>query len=178
MSPFGMRIHPLHMSPWIAGVVAGAGFGLLFLALLVISGPVLWPVALIVAVLSGALVSTALGLGIRRTQLRFAPDIAGMSRDSATLAYRAAQRGKAPADPKIRAAALRIAERNLASAGQTRLWLTIAMACTLPGVAFLGLGGDSWWDAVPTVGVAVGIGFTLAIPRQLRRRVEVLRAAA
>ncbi|WBQ03068.1 hypothetical protein [Kribbella sp. CA-293567] len=172
-----MRIHPLHASPWIPAVIAGAGFEVMFGILTVISGLELWAGAVILALAGGVLLSTAVGLAVWRAQRRFAPDIAGMSRESATLAYRVAQRGQAPADPEVRAAALRIAERNLASAGQTRLGLTIALACTLPGVVLVVLKGESGLGAVAAVAVVVGIGFAVAIPRQLRRRVEALRAA-
>ncbi|MEV8372626.1 hypothetical protein AB0P21_07805 [Kribbella sp. NPDC056861] len=170
-----MRIHPLHVSPWIVGGTVGVGIGVVFLGLTAGTGSGVPVEVLISAALSSVVISAGLGIVIRRAQRRFAPDVAGMSRDAATLAFQAAQGGKVPVDPEIRAAAVRIAERHLASAGRTR---NLVVMCAALVLGFLMLGRFSLPGAVLLGLTPLVLVYSLFIPRMLRHRVKVLRAAA
>jgi hypothetical protein len=83
-----------------------------------------------------------------------------------------------PADPETRAAALKIAERQLALLIRFRVFLVILTACLVLSVVLGTLGEGPWWKAWPGALVLVGVGMQFYQPRLLRRRIALLRSPA
>jgi hypothetical protein len=174
-----MRFDPLNVKPWVAGVVAGLLFGVAFSVLI---APLdteveFWPSGLVAAVIIGLALAGTVGHSVRNFQRRLAPAVQGLSPDEAKAAYRAATRRRSvPADPKIRAAALGIAERQLAGVLKARVFLLIAGGFVVLSQVMIALddGSHEWWRFWPAAGVVLLIAAQFYQPRQLRRRIARL----
>jgi Flp pilus assembly protein TadB len=99
-----------------------------------------------------------------------------LTTDDLQLARRTALRGPVPADPKIQAAAIRIATHHLAQAMAHRKFMIL-----VGGVMLIATVGAASTGSLWAVLFAFSAGTTFYHhgyrPRQLKRRTEVLRAA-
>jgi hypothetical protein len=101
---------------------------------------------------------------------------AGLAADKLPAARLAATRGPVPADPEIRATALRIASHELAEATRHRTFKIFAIGLTVIGTVGAASEGSlsALWSATVAGGLLYLFGFR---PRRLQRRIELLRAA-
>jgi hypothetical protein len=172
-----MRIDPLHIKPWVAGIAAGLFFGVVLALLAIPLDLEIWPGAVFSVVVGGVLTVIAIKLVVSNLQRRLGPAVEGLSPETARVAYRAARRGPVPAEPDVRAAALGIAERQLAGMLKGRIWLLIAGACVVLSQVLVALDDDSrqWWRFWPAAGMVLVVAAQFYQPKQLRRRIAQLR---
>ncbi|NEA37180.1 hypothetical protein [Streptomyces sp. SID13031] len=175
-----MRIDPLTIKPWLAGLAAGLFFGVFFAAISVITfrdelDSWLWMI--IPGLVAAVGVALAAGLGLLSTQRRLRPAVEGLSPEAARVALKAARRGPVPTQPEIRAAALGIAERQLAGFLRVRIWLLIAGACAIVSQVFLALDDDGfdWWRLLAAAAFALAFAMQFYQPKLTRRRIAQLR---
>lgn len=150
-----------------------------------IGNPDDWPFRVGLGLVTGLLLGVMMAFTVRNWQRRLAPAVEGLSPEARKAAYRAARRGPAPAEPEVRAAALEIAERQLARVRKARIWLVIATVCVVLSAVLTTLDaltsgnddGQPWWRLWPAVLVSGVLGAQLFQPRQLRRRIAVLRGS-
>lgn len=176
---------PLNIKPWVAGAVAGLGFGGIFGVITGIGNPHDWPFTVGLGLVTGLLLAVTMAFSMRNWQRRLAPAVEGLSPEARKAAYRAAGRGPAPAEPEVRAAALEIAEQQLARVRKVQILLVIATVCGVLSAVLMTLDaltsgnddGQPWWRLWPAVPVVVVLAGQLYQPRQLRRRIAVLRGS-
>jgi hypothetical protein len=177
-----MRIDPLSIRPWVAGVAAALIFAVVFSVLIWVTSQQgerdFWPAEVIVGGLGGgALTAVAMGLSVRNLQRRLRPAVESLSPEAARAAYRAARHGPIPAQPEVRAAALDIAEHQLAGFVRVRIWLLLAGVCVVASQFALALDDDGfdWPRLLVAVGFAVAFGTLFLQPRLSWRRIAQLR---
>jgi predicted outer membrane lipoprotein len=92
-------------------------------------------------------------------------------------AHRAAASGPIPEDPEVRAAALRIANRQLRQYGQTRRPLRIGLAVLMLTASVIGTVSSSPWYLLFALAPVSILVSHLYLPRRTRRRIELLSEA-
>lgn len=103
---------------------------------------------------------------------------AGLPADKVQLARRASMRGPVPADPEVRAAALRIAFDGLArSSKQPGPRLATAFGVVMAIVAVGAALSGSLWALLYAFSASAMLYSGWYLPRRLRRRIELLSAA-
>jgi hypothetical protein len=155
-----------------AGLVGGAGTGLL-----IKTDGVSWTTSGVVAVIGGIVFALAIWRFEPKWRRERAEIEGGLPADKLRLARRAAERGPVPDDPEIRAAALRIASRDLNGSPwhpgpKAATAMGVAMAIASVVAAFSGS-----WRALPyALSACAMFYYGLYRPKQLRRRIELLTA--
>jgi hypothetical protein len=153
------------------GVTGGAGVGLFVKVVTEAS----WAASGIMAVIAAGVATVSVwwlepGWRRKRDELE-----GGLSADKVALARRAAMRGPVSDDPEVRAAALRIASDGLT---KSRWQPGPRLTAALGGVMLIGsvgaaLSGSLWAVLYASAGCTT-VYSGLCVPRQLRRRIELL----
>ena len=159
---------------WVVAVLTGVPFGI-GMGLWVKFDGAGWPEAGFWAT-SGIPFGLATAWWAARWGREAAQAEAGLAADKLPAARLAASRGPVPADPEIRAAALRIASHELAEATRHRRSKILAIGLMVIGTVGAASEGSLWALLYATVAGALLYvhGYR---PRQLIRRIELLRAA-
>jgi len=177
-----MSAHVLTAPRWLLGVVVGLPIAVVvgLLVGLLSSGD--WFLALLCGAFAGLLIGllvahTAL---THRQQVRLA--VGELPLETLVPAYRASQGGPVPADPATRATALKIATHQLNLLGGNSSGILIPF-CLMPALLVFITDTDrpAAYVAIPAL---LGVLATallsyqlLYVPRQLRKRVDLLSAA-
>lgn len=175
-----MRIDSLTIKPWLAGLAAGLFFGVFFAVISLITfrdEPDFLPWVIIGGLVAAVGTALAAGLGVRSSQRQLLPAVEGLSPEAAKAALKASRRGPIPTQPEIRAAALGLAERQLARILRVRIWLLIAGACFILSQIFLALDDNSldWWRLLAAAAFALSLAMQFYQPKLTRRRIAQLR---
>jgi hypothetical protein len=132
-----MRTYLLTSRPWMVGLLGGLIFGAVFAAVVRFTAPepVSDQVVAIAGVVAGALAGGALAHARIRRQRGVRTAAGDLPPEQQLVAYRAAAHGQIPADPRIRAAAARIAQQRIEELHQSRVVsVTVAALLTLAAV--------------------------------------------
>lgn len=154
-----------------ACLVGGAGTGLLAK-----TDGVSWTTSGVAAVIGGIVFAVAIWRFEPKWRRERAEIEGGLPADKLRLARRAAERGPVPADPEIRAAALRIASRNLTTLQRPGPRITTAIGVVM-AIATIGAAmSGSWWAPLYALSACATLYSGLYRPKQLRRRIELITA--
>jgi uncharacterized membrane protein len=172
-----MRDRLLSMPTWALLLVTG----LLWFAVLFVIGLIedddLWR-AFVPAAIGGVIMAAATTFPLRyglRTEQRALGDV---SQFDQRVALRAARKGPVPADPAARAAALRLAEKNLEQVRRSRPLLAAAGSLFVVAQIGLAFSSSSVWNLLLLVPLVPALAFSLfRRPGRLRARVAVLSQA-
>ncbi|GAA3578777.1 hypothetical protein [Kribbella ginsengisoli] len=170
-----MRISVEKAPAWVICLLTGVPFGAYMGALSRNDGS-----SLRSAVISGAAVGLAFGIAMAFAwRKRLLPLVQAVgpeaSRADQRAAGRALRRGPVPADPEVRAAAIRLANRQLEllRLGRTRSLIILSLLLV---VSVIGLFADpgSFWHIPLVVAIPLLIAYQILRPRMLRARLEEL----
>ncbi|ONI73980.1 hypothetical protein BWI15_11355 [Kribbella sp. ALI-6-A] len=172
---FGVRAY-LNTAPrWILCLLYGLPFGA------IMSIGILWDhwsdpleiilFGLVAGLLYGALVTFATEKPRREVRAL----IGEVPRDEWSTVFRAARRGPAPADPELRAAALRL-NRHDAAKARLGVWMTLPFVVLMIAAVVFKPDGRPQWSVLAVLAV-VGVGYQWMSSRRLDRRAELLTVA-
>jgi hypothetical protein len=171
-----MRIDLADAPRWVAGVVTGIPFGAAMGVYTKIDGPTSWTAAIVGGLITGVAFGTGMALWLDRQRRELRAAAGDLPAGKLMAARRAAHRGPVPIDPEIRAAARRIATRQLDRFLRTRkLFIAVMALAVVVGVG-MALTGSPW-----RLLYALGAGALLIDqrywPQRLRRRIALLSEA-
>jgi len=159
---------------WTLGLLSGVLFGAAMTVWTALQdGDVSWAVLIVLGVLSGAGFGIGMGWFLRRELGEFRDELAGLPLDQRRAVLRSTARGPAPADPAVRAAALRQAQRSRELLERRSRFNLIVFTVGVVGYALLALTQSPWW----WLAFAMFAGFLtvqLAMRRRIDRRIDVL----
>jgi hypothetical protein len=169
------RVRPYRSDPpkWVIALLAGVPFGIA-MGLSARSDGLGWPGAVFMAT-SGVPFGLLMAWQLPRWRRGADQVEAGLAADKLPLARLAASGGPVPADPEIRAAATRIASHELVQATRHRTFHILAASCMLIGTVGAATAGSLWAFLYAFAAGAI-LYFHGYRPRQLKRRIELLRA--
>jgi uncharacterized membrane protein YraQ (UPF0718 family) len=169
-----MRTYLLTAPRWAVGLYSGLFFGIgIAVVTRSFDQPTSWLVAAVTGVVTGVLIGAVMAftIGVQRRDLRAA---AGDLPAAQLLdAYRAAVRGPIPADPQVRAAAARVAQRLIHAVRQTWI-LSSALAILLVVGAVMNTTTGEYGLAAMLAAAALANATEVYQLKRLRRRVERL----
>lgn len=168
-----MRTYLLITPRWqlavAAGLIAGCFTGLL-------AGLALdfgWAGGLAFGSAIGALVGVSMAAGLRSTRRLLSTSVSELPADAVIAAWPGATRGPVPADPEVRATALRIAVHRLEEHRRFRtLYVLGTVICGASTVLSIDA-GFGWIDVFVLAG-GLAMAYQLFGLRRLRRRVQQL----
>jgi hypothetical protein len=169
---------------WAMPLVTGVPAGVLVVFFVLVVTPAPWPAALACGLLVGALIGGAMDATARaqRKLVRTAAGELPVERQIAAL--KATRGGPIPADPEIRAAALRIADRQLKLVPSKRVMLSIFPPIGGALVVITASTAPGWVTLVFTLPAVLAVVCTVVLiwqayssPRRLRERIRLLSAA-
>jgi hypothetical protein len=172
-----MRTYLLTSPPWAVGLVSGLIFGAGFAAVTRFTAPppVSEQVVAIAGVVAGVLVGGAVAYAGVRRQRDVRAAAGDLSPAQQLDAYRAAVGGQVPADPQIRAAAVRIAQRRIEELRQFCIVSVLLVALLLFGVVVNLTAGDYKLAALLSASALVN-GAQLYEFKRVRRQLQRLSA--
>jgi hypothetical protein len=167
-----MRDRLLSLPIWALFLVIGVPcFAVMFAIELIVGDDLQW--SLISAALFGVLAGAATTFGFKLSGRMEKSAFGDASVDVRREARRAVRTGPVPADPAVRAAALRLAEFSLQRLLRTRPVLIVCAAVVVVGTAVTAL--DSPWSLLLLAIYAPAIaGMVFLTPRRLRARIALL----
>ncbi|WP_328333494.1 hypothetical protein OHA70_16710 [Kribbella sp. NBC_00382] len=168
-----MRVSVEKTPAWVICVVTGVPFGAAMGFISRSDGD-----SLRGAAISGAVVGLAFGIAMAftlRRQLQHLVRAVGpdTSRVDRRAAGRALRRGPVPADPNVRAAAIRLARHQLELLGRWRLRSVIIWSLLL-AISIVGIFDGSRWRIALVALYLFLLGYQVIRPRMLRSRLEEL----
>jgi hypothetical protein len=172
-----VRTYLLTSPRWALGLFGGLAFAVLSAVFVRATGSTSWPAAVLRSLLTGAFFGVIVSFTLNRQRRQLRAAAGDLPADQLTTAYRAAARGPVPADPQIRAAAVRIAQSRLATVRRVRVLMSLAAAFMLATAVVNALAGNLWLSILSVTSVVVW-GSELYQLRRLPRRVEALSCPA
>ncbi|GAB2596017.1 hypothetical protein [Kribbella endophytica] len=163
---------------WLTGVLSGLLFGVAFGAFVKHDGAG-WGATVGTGLAAGAFFGFAMGRWGGRWARTMREAESELSAEELKAAHQAADRGPVPDDPRIRAAALKIAtaQQTLEVSGVRRIFLQVVSVVVTAGIIVSAI-TESPWNLLFLVGpVAIGYGAWVA-PRRSRARIRLLSSAA
>ena len=160
---------------WVLGLVLGFFVGGVITAVGVQTGR-LWSVGVPAGVVTGVLLGVALGRWAAHQRAAHGLLGDGLDRQGRRDAVRAVGRGPFPSDPRVRAAAARLASHQLAQLEGQRPWAVPMFGLGAVGYAAAALASSPWWWW-GAVFFAAMFTASLVQPRLLHRRLTTLTAA-
>lgn len=159
---------------WPFGVVAGVVLAVFSLLMARLTGtPMRWSIALPVSLLCGLLGGALIFLTLGRQRRLVREAVGDLPPDELTAAYRAAGTGPVPSDPRVRAAAVRLA-RSRADATRRGRPLLVGAVMLLAGSAVAQVLNDRYLLAALNAAAAVLLAGQLWQLKRLPRRIEEL----
>ncbi|MEV6411369.1 hypothetical protein [Kribbella sp. NPDC051718] len=158
---------------WAVGLVSGVPFGIGMGFFIKSDGD-----SLRASMISGTVLGVAFGVAMAftlRRQLHLLVRTVGseISPADRRAAGRALRRGPVPADPRIRAAAIRLARNQLELLQRWRLRSLVIFGLLL-AVSITGVFAGSHWGITLVALYLFGLGYQLVRPRMLRSRLDEL----
>lgn len=160
---------------WVQSVIAGVLFGGCMTIWQAFRGNGSWPLWILLGVLAGVFFGAFIGRMIKRDFGGSRTELAALPLDQRRAAMRAAARGPAPADAKVRRAALRQAEAARRLLQRRWRFNLVVFSVAVVGYAALALTTTPWWWAAFAMFAALLAG-QFASRRRLDRRIAVLAA--
>ena len=159
---------------WVMSLISGGFFGVWMTIFGYLEHPGSWTRAIVIGLTEGVFFGAIMGpLQARQRRKRVAA-IGSMPAHDLRVAGRAAMRGPVPADPRVRQAAEWLATTQLKASSRYRwIGLIIVAFYTVASVAFA-LTWSLWWWPVAVAAFSLCAWF-IVLPRQLRRRIEMLK---
>lgn len=170
-----MRAYLLNAPRWGLGVVHGVLFGAV-MAVVGLLRDETAPEALARGVFSGTVFGLLMAASSYRQDRRLREAVDGLPPRQQQVALRAVARGPVPDEPEVRAAALRLAERQLAANRRFRTVNVVLFGGLLMVAASLAVTGSPWW----WLGVALwsaALAGQVWTGRRLEQRVALLSPA-
>jgi hypothetical protein len=171
-----MRTYPANLPRWALALATGLPFGTAMGITFKIAGSASWTTAAV----GGLIVGVGFGLAIafaidkRRREVRAA--IGDLPADMSRAARRAADRGPIPADPEIRATALRLANDQLHRFRSVQKPFVVLAVLLLVSSVGQAVTTSAWYLPEVLVSLLLLMG-RWYWPKRLRRRIELLSEA-
>lgn len=164
----------LAISPWwVQGLAYGLVFGLLMTVFFRLDEDSWFP-ALISGPVSGVLFGVVMGVTTSRINARMLVGLEDFSLLELRTVARAAARGPAPDDPRLREAAEALVRRRRDEMVRTRRW-SLVLFSVLPVVyAFLAVTQEHWWWWLAAVVFLAFLAYLVTAPGRVERRLAVL----
>jgi len=164
----------LAMSPWWAqGLVYGLLFGFLMTLFFRLDEDSWFP-ALVSGPISGLLFGTVMGLTMSRINGRMLVGLEAFSSVELRTVARAAARGPAPDDLRLREAAEVLVKRRRNEMLRTRRW-SLVLFSVLPVIyVLLAITQKQWWWWLAAVVFLVFLAYLVTAPGRVERRLVVL----
>jgi hypothetical protein len=161
---------------WVLSLVIGGTYGGVLALFGRFRDGESWGAALAGGLVSGGIFGAGMGPCVRWQNKRLLAAVGSVPGHVRRAATRTAWRGPVPADPELRAAALRIIDHQLAEWQRRRTFLVGTYAVFTGLCVVLALTSSaSWWLAA--LGFGGMLGVSVLMPGWLRRRRTLLQAA-
>jgi MFS family permease len=171
-----VREHLLRAPWWVHSLMSGVPFGVVMALLERLRDDEPWGAAVSGGVPGGVLFGAVMGPFLQRQAARTLAATGPMAPWIRRAATRAAWRGPVPADPEVRAAALRVVDHQLAEWQRRRTFLVGTYAFFTGLCVVLALTSSAWWW-LAALGFGGMLGVSVLMPGWLRRRRTLLQAA-
>src|SRR3954454_2835079 len=126
-----MRTHLAKPPRWVLAVITGFPFGITMGIFTKIDGPTSWTESVVGGLVIGVVFGVAMAFSLDKRLCTMDAAVGDLPTGKRKAAHRAADRGPLPADPEIRAAALRIAMNKLDLLRPKKLFIVAAMVLLL-----------------------------------------------
>ena len=164
----------LAMSPWwVQGLAYGLLFGFLMTLFFRLDEDTWFP-ALVSGPISGILFGVVMGLTMSRINGRMFVGLEDFSSLELRTVARAAARGPAPDDPRLREAAEALVRRRQDEMLRTRRW-SLVLFSVLPVIyVLLAITQQQWWWWLAAVVFLIFLAYLVTTPGRVERRLAVL----
>jgi hypothetical protein len=168
------------MRIWLAGILSGLLYGVLFALATRYLASEDWTTAAIAGAVTGPAFGIVMAITRRRADRQFSSWPGDLTKEQRRAAGRASRRGPVPADSVVRAAALDFARQQLERYQPRWMRVTLVVApifLVLSAVSALLDDDRQWWSGIVQLVCAAMFVLIAFEPRRLRRRIAVLSAA-
>ena len=171
-----MRTWLLTAPRWVHQVTSGVLFAVVWTAIWLVEDDDAPWAALVGGVVAGALFGLLMGAWSHRTAQGTRAAIGELTPRERRAAARASWRGDVPADPGVRAAAVRMVDHQLALYLPLRAFTLVVGAVFLAGYVLAALISSPWWWLAAAFWAGM-LALSLLAPSRLRRRRALLTGA-
>ena len=171
-----MRTYLADAPRWVLGVVAGVPFGAGMGVYTKLSWSMSWPAAIVGGLITGVAFGATMAFSLDKQRREVHAAAGDLPANKLRAGHRAAERGPVPIDPETRAAARRIATRQLELLLRVRKFVIAAMALQLVSSVGMAVTGSPWRLLCALVVGVLLIG-QWYWPQRIRRRIALLSEA-